>query len=102
MRLLLPHLAGVAVEEVEEVSGVVCIRPSALAGAVACRCCGCDATRVHSRYERNPADAPVGGRRLLIRLRPLGAGRHSPIDHDDQGYAELRWILGDHHRNPVS
>ncbi|MGO4650035.1 ISL3 family transposase, partial [Nocardia sp. 2YAB30] len=67
--MLLPHLAGVAIEEVAEVSGVVCIRASALAAAVACVCCGYDATRVHSRYERYLADAPVGGRRLVVRLR---------------------------------
>jgi hypothetical protein len=59
----------VAIEEVAEVGGVVCIRASALAAAVACKCCGFDSTRVHSRYERYLADAPVSGQRLVIRLR---------------------------------
>ncbi|MEU2174961.1 ISL3 family transposase [Nocardia sp. NPDC019219] len=48
-------------------SGAWCT--SALAAAVACVRCGCDAARVHSRYGRYVADAPVGGRRLAIRLR---------------------------------
>ncbi|MGW4369746.1 transposase family protein [Nocardia takedensis] len=58
-----------AVEGVEEVAGAACVRVSALAAAGVCVRCGCEATRVHSRYERCLADAPVGGRRLVVRLR---------------------------------
>ncbi|MGN2638669.1 ISL3 family transposase [Nocardia takedensis] len=69
MHQLFPHLAGVAIEAVEDVAGVVCVRASARAVAGVCVRCGCEATRVHSRYERCLADAPVGGRRLAVRLR---------------------------------
>ena len=62
-------MAGVAIEAIEEVAGTVCVRASPLAAAVTCVRCGCEATRVHSRYERCLADAPVGGRRLVVRLR---------------------------------
>ncbi len=48
---------------------MVCIRASARAASVACVRCGHAASRVHSRYERCLADAPVGGRLLVVRLR---------------------------------
>ncbi|WP_063131837.1 transposase family protein [Nocardia fusca] len=47
----------------------MCIRASALAAAVACMFCGYEATRVHSRYGRRLAEAPVGGRRVGVRAR---------------------------------
>jgi transposase len=65
----LPHLAGVDVERVDCHSDLVQVRVrSRLPGGV-CAKCGAVSTRVHSRYDRTLADAPVSGRRVSIRLR---------------------------------
>ena len=69
LEVLLPHLAGVIVEGAEPVSGLLCIRARARAGEVPCPACDRISRRVHSRYERRLADAPVGGRRVIIRLQ---------------------------------
>jgi transposase len=66
--LLLPHLAGVAVEAAEAVGGRVLIRARARAEGARCPGCGQFAGRVHSVYERRLADAPAGGRPVTIRL----------------------------------
>lgn len=66
--LLLPHLAGVAVEAVEVAGGRVRIWARARAGQAACPHCGQLAGRVHSVYVRRLADAPVGGQPVMIWL----------------------------------
>jgi transposase len=66
--LLLPHLAGVVVEQVEQRSGLVRILVSARSAAGTCSRCSAVSSRVHSRYERRLDDAPAGGQRVLIRL----------------------------------
>jgi transposase len=66
--VLLPHLAGVVVEEVVVTAGVVCVRARARPGGAACPGCGTVSGRVHSRYGRRLADAAIGGRRVVIRL----------------------------------
>ncbi|WP_281918640.1 hypothetical protein [Nocardia sputorum] len=64
--MLLPHLAGVAIEKVEEVGGVVYVRPG---GGGGLRALWVRRGQGAQRYGRYLADAPVGGRRLVIRLR---------------------------------
>jgi len=66
--LLLPHLAGVAVEAAEIAGGRVRIWARASADGAACPRCGQFSERVHSGYERRLADAPVGGQPVTIRL----------------------------------
>jgi transposase len=66
--LLLPHLAGVAVEAAEIAGGRVRIWARASAEGAACPRCGQFSERVHSGYERRLADAPVGGQPVTIRL----------------------------------
>jgi transposase len=66
--VLLPHLAGVAVEKTEVAGGRVCVWARARASTAACRGCGRSSDRVHSRYERRLADTAIGGRRVVIRL----------------------------------
>ena len=65
----MPHLAGVAVEEIELAGALLCVRACTRAGAVVCPACGHSSRRVHSRYERRLADAAIGGQRVVIRLR---------------------------------
>ncbi len=66
--LLLPHLAGVAVEAAEVAGGQVRIWARACAEGASCPRCGQFSQRVHSGYGRRLADAPVGGQPVTIRL----------------------------------
>lgn len=66
--ILLPHLAGVAVEEVLVEPGRLYVRARPRAGGAACPKCGATSARVHSRYSRRLSDLAVGGRRVVIRL----------------------------------
>ena len=66
--LLLPHLAGVAVEAAEVADGRVRIWARAGAESASCPRCGQFSERVHSAYERRLADAPAGGQPVTIRL----------------------------------
>ena len=66
--VLLPHLAGVAVEAAEIAGGRVRIWARARAEGASCPRCGQFSERVHSAYERRLADAPVGGQPVTIRL----------------------------------
>jgi transposase len=72
VRVLLPHLADVVIERINEVGGAVRIWARPRAGRGACPCCGAGSARVHSRYERRLADAAVAGRRVEIQLRVDG------------------------------
>ena len=69
MRVLLPHLADVVIDRVDEGGGLVRIWARPRADRASCRCCGTGSLRVHSRYERRLADAAVAGRRVEIRLQ---------------------------------
>ena len=66
--VLLPHLAGVIVEEVAVAVGLLLVLARARASTAACPRCGTVSGRVHSRYSRRLADAAVGGRAVEIRL----------------------------------
>jgi len=65
---LLPHLAGVVVENAALTGGRLCIWARARAGSGVCLRCGVPSQRVHSSYERRLADAAIGGQRPVIRL----------------------------------
>jgi transposase len=66
--LVLPYLAGMAVDRAEISGGLVRIWVRAAAGGAACPDCGAWCTAVHDRYARRLRDAPAGGRRVLIWL----------------------------------
>ena len=68
MRALLPQLAGAVVERVERVADRVVITASAAGAQARCPGCATAATRVHSRYERRVADAPISGMPVVIEL----------------------------------
>ena len=65
---LLPHLAGVIVEDAVLAGGRVQIRARPGAGDAACPRCEVSSRRVHSRYQRRLADAPIGGWPAVIWL----------------------------------
>jgi transposase len=66
--VLLPHLRGVAVDQIEYGLDVVEISARVRAVEVACQTCGVSSSRVHSRYSRRLHDGALGGRRVVIRL----------------------------------
>jgi transposase len=66
---LLPHLAGVVLGEARHSSGGVRLAARVGADTAGCTRCGQAAARVHSRYRRHLADAPIGGRPVQIVLR---------------------------------
>ncbi|MFJ3880838.1 ISL3 family transposase [Streptomyces sp. NPDC090077] len=69
LELVFPHLVTVLVERVVVESGVLRIAASTKDGtAAACPGCGASSMRVHSRYGRKVADAPVGTQPVLIEL----------------------------------
>ncbi|MEV7616569.1 transposase family protein [Streptomyces sp. NPDC089799] len=69
LELVFPHLVTVLVERVVVESSVLRIAASTKDGtAAACPGCGTSSRRVHSRYGRRIADAPVAARPVLIEL----------------------------------
>jgi transposase len=66
---LLPHLSGTVVEAAELAGGRLCLWARARAGQGVCPRCGRVSGRVHSAYQRRLADMPVGGHRVVVRLR---------------------------------
>ena len=68
LELLLPHLAGVVVEQVDQLPGLVCIWARARSPGGTCPRCGVASARVHGRYERRLADGAAGGRPVVICL----------------------------------
>ncbi|MFE0459416.1 ISL3 family transposase [Kitasatospora sp. NPDC058965] len=67
--MLLPHLAQVLVEQVRiEGRKVLVVARTRDGTAVPCPDCGVPTRRVHSRYQRHLADAPLGGRSVAIEL----------------------------------
>jgi transposase len=57
------------VEQVEHTDAVMWIWALSRARQASCPSCGRLSARVHSRYERRLADAAIGGRRVVLRLR---------------------------------
>jgi transposase len=65
---LFPHLAGLCVERVLELDGVIHVEVRRAAATARCPQCGRRSRRVHSRYTRRLVDEPVG-RAMVIHLR---------------------------------
>jgi hypothetical protein len=62
-------LSALSIEDVEDAGDVIVVRASTRGDEVACPACGTPTGRVHAFHERVPADVPVDGRRVLVRLR---------------------------------
>jgi hypothetical protein len=66
--ILLPHLAGVIVEEVAVAAGLLLVMARPRVPEAACPKCGTVSGRVRSRYSGRLADAAIGGRQVEILL----------------------------------
>ena len=62
-------LSALVIEDVEDAGDVIVVRAGTRNGPVACPGCGSETTRVHGYHERTPADVPVDGRRVLVKVR---------------------------------
>ncbi|MFG2715423.1 ISL3 family transposase [Streptomyces goshikiensis] len=67
--LVWPDVEGPVIDAVSVVGDAVCIALRARQRTVTRPSCGVTASRVHSTYMRRLADRPLGGRRVLLRLR---------------------------------
>ncbi|MFI6360054.1 transposase family protein [Streptomyces sp. NPDC050743] len=68
LEALLPHLAGVVVEFVQQSATEIVLHAHARAAGAACPHCSRPSGRVHGRYVRRLADAAIGGRAVVIEL----------------------------------
>jgi transposase len=66
--VLLPHLAGLIVEEVSRAGSSVRIRARPSTRIAVCPNCGRSSARVHGRYRRTLADLTTGGYEVVIQL----------------------------------
>ena len=66
LEMLLPHLAGVITETAGLEDGRLRIWAHSGTDEAACQRCGQFSARVHSRYRRRLADAPVGGHPVVL------------------------------------
>jgi transposase len=62
-------LSALDIEDVEDAGDVIAVRARTPGGLVACPNCGVTTGRVHGYHERIAADAPVDGRRVLVKVR---------------------------------
>jgi len=67
--VLFPHFAGLRVERLLVLDGVIHIEAHRPATTAHCPTCGARSRRVHSRYVRRITDEPLGGRPVVVHLR---------------------------------
>lgn len=68
-------LPSLVIEGVHDDAGVLVVRASTYAGPVACPGCGVPTGRVHGYFQRQVADVPVDGRRVMVWARRMRCGR---------------------------
>jgi transposase len=59
----------VVIERVQRLGGMVRIEAHPRTSEAACRRCGCESSRVHSRYQRGLADAAIAGQQAEVWLQ---------------------------------
>lgn len=69
VEMVFSGLSALVIEGIEDTGGMLVVRASTRGGAVECPSCGTLTRTVHAFHERMPADVPVDGRRVLIRVR---------------------------------
>ncbi len=69
MEQLLPHLAGLVIEAVEQRDRVVVLSVRVRAATARCRRCRNRSSRVHGRYQRRLRDVAVAGTAVLLQMQ---------------------------------
>jgi transposase len=67
--VLLPHLGSVVIETVTDCGAGLVLHGRSRGDGAECPRCGQVSVRVHSRYQRRLADAPIAGRPVQLRLQ---------------------------------
>ncbi len=68
-RIVFSGLSALVIGDVEDAGDVIVVRAATRNEPVACPGCGSETARVHGYHERTPADVPVDGRRVLVKVR---------------------------------
>ena len=69
VRAVFAGLDGLVVQDVEECDGGLVVAVTTRGGPVGCPVCGRLSSRLHAWHERGPADLPVAGLRVVLRVR---------------------------------
>ncbi|GAB2471007.1 transposase family protein [Xylanimonas ulmi] len=69
VRAVFAGLDGLVVQDVEEGEGGLVLAVTTRGGPAGCPVCGQPSTRLHAWHERAPADLPVAGLRVVLRVR---------------------------------
>ncbi len=62
-------LSSLVIEGVEDAGDTIVVRARTRSEPAACPGCGTETARVHGYHERTPADVPVDGRRVLVKVK---------------------------------
>jgi transposase len=62
-------LSALVIDDVADAGEMIVVQARTQGGAVACPGCGGETGRVHGYHQRAAADVPVGGRRVLVKVR---------------------------------
>ena len=62
-------LSSLVIEGVEDAGDTIVVRARTRNEPAACPGCGTETARVHGYHERTPADVPVDGRRVLVKVK---------------------------------
>ena len=62
-------LSSLVIEDVEDAGDTIVVRARTRSEPVACPGCGEETSHVHGYHERTPADVPVDGRRVVVKMR---------------------------------
>jgi transposase len=62
-------LSSLVIEDVEDAGDTIVVRARTRSEPVACPGCGEETSHVHGYHERTPADVPVDGRPVVVKMR---------------------------------
>ena len=62
-------LSSLVIEDVEDAGDTIVVRARTRSEPVACPGCGEETSHVHGYHQRTPADVPVDGRRVVVKMR---------------------------------
>ena len=69
METVFSGLSSLVIEDVEDAGNTIVVRARTRDEPVSCPACGQETSRVHGYHERTPADIPVDGRRVLVKVK---------------------------------